>query len=91
VGASNPKALLFFGALFPQFMDPAASQASQFLVLGGTFVVFELFWLSVYTLTASRARAWLEQPRRARLFNRATGAVFLLAAGLLATTRRQAG
>jgi RhtB (resistance to homoserine/threonine) family protein len=90
VGASNPKALLFFGALFPQFIEPSAPQATQFLILGVTFIFFELFWLSVYALTAARARHWLQQPRRATLFNRVTGAVFLLAAALLATTRRNA-
>lgn len=37
VGASNPKALLFFTAFFPQFIDPAAPQGPQFLVLGATF------------------------------------------------------
>jgi len=43
----------------------------------------------VYALTAARAQRWLQQPRRARQFNRLTGVVFLLAAGLLATSRRQ--
>lgn len=90
VGASNPKALLFFGALFPQFIDPSVPQAPQFVVLGVTFVFFELFWLSVYALTAARAKQWLQQPRRALAFNRVTGVVFLLAAGLLATTKRTA-
>jgi threonine/homoserine/homoserine lactone efflux protein len=88
VGASNPKALLFFGALFPQFIDPAAPQGPQFLILGTTFVCFELGWLTVYALTAARARRWLQQPRRGRQFNRAAGTVFLVAAGLLATSRR---
>ncbi|WP_338415016.1 LysE family transporter [uncultured Sphaerotilus sp.] len=90
VGASNPKALLFFGALFPQFIDPSAPQLIQFIVLGTTFIFFELFWLSVYAITAARARTWLQKPRRATLFNRITGVVFLAAAGLLATTRRNA-
>jgi len=89
VGLSNPKALLFFGALFPQFLNPAAPQLPQFLVLGATFVCFELGWLTVYALTASRAQRWLQQPHRARQFNRLTGVVFLLAAGLLATSKRQ--
>lgn len=89
VGLSNPKALLFFGALFPQFLNPAAPQLPQFLVLGATFVCFELGWLTVYALSAARAQRWLQQPRRARQFNRLTGAVFLLAAGLLATSKRQ--
>jgi threonine/homoserine/homoserine lactone efflux protein len=89
VGLSNPKALLFFGALFPQFLNPAAPQLPRFLVLGATFVCFELGWLTVYALSAARAQRWLQQPRRARQFNRLTGAVFLLAAGLLATSKRQ--
>ena len=88
VGASNPKALLFFGALFPQFLNPAAPQMPQFLVLGLTFVFFELTWLTIYAMSASKAKRWLQQPRRARLFNRATGVVFLVAAGLLASSRR---
>lgn len=90
VGASNPKALLFFGALFPQFIELSAPQVRQFLILGVTFIFFELFWLSVYALTAARARRWLQEPRRSTLFNKVTGVVFLLAAGLLATTKRNA-
>ena len=88
VGASNPKALLFFGALFPQFIAPNEPYLPQFLVLGVTFVFFELFWLTIYALSAARAKVWLQQPRRATLFNRATGVVFLLAAGILATNKR---
>lgn len=91
VGASNPKALLFFGALFPQFIDPSAAQGPQLLALGLTFVFFEMLWLTIYALSASKAKRWLAQPKRARMFNRATGAVFLMAAGLLATSKRGAG
>ena len=90
VGASNPKALLFFGALFPQFIVPSAPQVPQFLVLGVTFIFFELLWLTVYALSASKAKLWLQQPRRAKVFNRATGVVFLVAAGLLASSKRSA-
>lgn len=88
VGASNPKALLFFGALFPQFIDPGAPQLPQFGLLGLTFIFFELLWLSVYALSAAKAKHWLQQPRRATLFNRATGVVFIVAAGLLAGSKR---
>jgi threonine/homoserine/homoserine lactone efflux protein len=90
VGGSNPKALLFFGALFPQFINPAAPQLPQFLILGATFIGFELFWLFTYSHGAARARNWLQKPRRARLFNRATGCVFLAAAGMVASTNRNA-
>ena len=88
VGASNPKALLFFGALFPQFINPSAPQLNQFLILGVTFILFELLWLSFYAFTAARTRQWLQKPNRATMFNRCTGLVFLMAAGLLATAKR---
>lgn len=88
VGASNPKALLFFSALFPQFIDPAAPQLPQFAVLCATFVFFELLWLVIYSLLATRAKSWLQAPRRALAFNRLTGAVFLLAAGAVAASRK---
>jgi len=90
VGASNPKALVFFTALFPQFIDPARPQLPQFLVLCSTFVAFELFWLVTYAALGNRAKHWLQQPGRAVLFNRATGGVFLLAAAVLASARRSA-
>ena len=90
VGASNPKAFLFFGALFPQFIDPMQPQLHQFVILGVTFVFLELLWLTIYAFTAARARQWLLAPQRATLFNRATGVVFLLAAGLMAASKRNA-
>ncbi|MEN3110893.1 LysE family translocator [Uliginosibacterium paludis] len=90
VGASNPKALIFFTALFPQFIDPARPQLPQLLLLCATFVAFELFWLTTYAALGSRAKRWLQHPGRAQLFNRATGGVFLLAAGVLASARRSA-
>jgi threonine/homoserine/homoserine lactone efflux protein len=88
VGASNPKALLFFGALFPQFINPQSAQGPQFLILGATFVFFELLWLGIYIVTATKAKGWLQQPRRATLFNRATGVVFLVAAAFVGTSKR---
>jgi len=45
-------------------------------------------WLTIYALSASKAKQWLQQPRRAKLFNRATGDVFLVAAGILASSKR---
>ena len=91
VGASNPKALLFFGALFPQFITPTEPQLPQFLILGFTFIFFELGWLTIYALSAAKARTWLQQPKRATLFNRATGVVFLAAAGYLVFNKRSTG
>ena len=90
VGASNPKALLFFTAFFPQFINPAASQLYQFAILGGTFVFFELFWLMSYAAFASRLSPWLRAKGRAKAFNWLSGVTFIGAGGLLATVRRVA-
>ena len=57
VGISNPKAILFFTALFPQFIDPAANLFTQYLIFATTFIVFELSWLLLYAyLGASSSR-----------------------------------
>ena len=88
VGASNPKALLFFTAFFPQFINPATPQLPQFLVLGTTFVCFELFWLMFYASFASRLAPWLRTKGRATMFNRVAGFTFIGAGALLASVKR---
>lgn len=88
VGISNPKALLFFTAFFPQFIDPAAPQLPQFLILMATFVCFELFWLMFYAGFAARLAPWLRVQGRAKVFNRVSGATFIAASALLATVKR---
>ena len=88
IGASNPKALLFFAALFPQFIDPASPRLPQFVVMCLTFVAFELFWLTTYAALGARASSWLQAPGRATFFNRLTGSVFIVAAGALASVKR---
>jgi threonine/homoserine/homoserine lactone efflux protein len=90
VGASNPKALLFFTAFFPQFIDPAAAQLPQFMILGGTFVFFELSCLMCYAAFAARVAPWLRVEGRATIFNRLSGLTFISAAALLATVKRVA-
>jgi threonine/homoserine/homoserine lactone efflux protein len=88
VGASNPKALLFFTAFFPQFINPAQPQLPQFLVLGGTFVCFELLSLMGYASFAARLAPWLRVRGRAKVFNRLSGGMFIAAGVLLATVKR---
>jgi threonine/homoserine/homoserine lactone efflux protein len=88
IGASNPKALLFFTAFFPQFINPAAPQVPQFLALVATFVVFEMSCLMLYANFASRAAPWLRKPGRATMFNRLCGATFVGAGALLSTVKR---
>ncbi|MCH8621577.1 LysE family transporter [Undibacterium sp. TS12] len=88
VGASNPKALLFFTAFFPQFINPAAAKLPQFLVLGSTFVFFEFSVLMLYAVFAARLGPWLRSRGKARMFNQVSGGIFVGAAALLATVKR---
>jgi threonine/homoserine/homoserine lactone efflux protein len=88
VGASNPKALLFFAAFFPQFVDASQAWAPQFAILALTFVAFELAALSVCTLFAARIAPWLRQSGRARVFNRISGSLFAGMGVLLLTARK---
>ncbi|MFS1488258.1 LysE family translocator [Vibrio splendidus] len=88
VGASNPKAILFFTALFPQFIDPSIALVPQFTVFALTFAVMELSWLMVYAYLGAKSSNWLFAKGRAKIFNRVTGGVFIGAGALLSTTSR---
>lgn len=88
VGASNPKAILFFTALFPQFIDPSAALFIQYSIFASTFVVWELSWLLFYAYLGSKSSSWVFGSGRAKLFNRLTGGVFIGAGALLSTASR---
>ncbi len=90
VGASNPKAILFFAAFFPQFLNPTAPFAPQFLVLALTFVAFEFAVLTCCALGVSQIVPMLRSSRPVRWVNRICGGLFTLLGGLLLFTRRQA-
>lgn len=85
VGASNPKAILFFAALFPQFIDPSADMLTQYLIFASTFIVLELSWLLTYAYLGAKSSNWIFQKGRAKWFNRLTGGVFIGAGALLST------
>lgn len=90
VGGSNPKAILFFTAFFPQFLDPAAAWAPQFAVLASTFVAFEFTVLTLCALGVARLAPVLRSGTRMRWFNRVCGGLFALMGTLLLATRRAA-
>lgn len=87
VALSNPKTLLFFGAFFPQFIDPARDQGLQILIMGLTAMLVAAVSDSAYALAASRAGRALSA-KRVRLMSRLSGG-FLVGGGLwLAFSRR---
>lgn len=83
---ANPKAIVFFTALLPQFIDAARPVAVQFLVLGIISIVVELPVLLLYGLAADRGRA--RYSRHAPLFERLAGTCLVAAGAKLAALRR---
>jgi len=90
VAMSNPKAIVFFTALFPQFMDPAQPQGPQLLILAATFFVIETSWQCAYAAGGARLKAWLNSPRRLKLMNRVAGGSFIAAGVALTRASSQA-
>ena len=77
VAASNPKALLFAAAFFPQFMTAGAPQLLQVGILLATFTVIEVSWYLVYALGGQGLSRHLQRVSVRRIFNRVTGGAFV--------------
>lgn len=88
VATSNPKAILFAAAFFPQFIDPAQPQLMQFVILLLTFVVIEVSWYAIYAAGGQRITMQLRKPAVLKWFNRATGGIFVGFALLMADIRK---
>ena len=84
---ANPKTLLFFVALLPQFLDPAESLAAQVGILGVTSVCVEFLVLGLYGLAAGAAADRLRSPRWRRRLDVVAGG-FLVGAGLKLASER---
>lgn len=78
VALTNPKAILFFSALFPQFMVPGEPVTLQFVVLTTSFVACAMLAHLFYACLARLLKSQLASPARARLFNRISGGAFVL-------------
>lgn len=86
VALSNPKMMLFFGAFFPQFLDPSRDHATQIAIMGATALAFAALSDGTYAMLSGRAGHLLSQ-RRVRLMSKFSGSL-LIGGGLwLASTR----
>jgi homoserine/homoserine lactone efflux protein len=81
---SNPKAIIFFVALLPQFIAPEANVAAQMALLGATSIAIETIVLLVYGWAASSARRLVRDEHRVLLQQRVAGACLLIVAAGLA-------
>lgn len=92
VGATNPKTLVFFAAVLPQFTDPAAgSVPAQILLLGAVFVAIALVCDALWALGAGRARHWFARsPRRLADLSAGGGVAMIGLGGAVALSGRHA-
>lgn len=91
VGAMNPKSIVFFAAVLPQFVEPSAGGVpAQLLLLGAIFVSLGLLLDTGWAVAAGAARAWLvRSPRRLEIIGGTGGVTMIgLGAGLALTGRK---
>jgi len=89
VGVTNPKTVVFFAALLPQFVEQSSPVFPQLVALGSVFAVLALCMDGTVALVASRARDWFaSSPRRMERVGGAGGLMMVgLGTGLLLTGR----
>ncbi len=86
-GMSNPKSILVFTVLFPQFIDPA-HYSKHFCILAASFFVIQGTSAVSYALFGARVFHWLRKRCLTHVQNKTTALILLCAAGVLATSEK---
>ncbi|MDN4502505.1 LysE family translocator [Alteromonadaceae bacterium BrNp21-10] len=88
VSISNPKAVIFFMSIFPQFIDTTQNYIPQFALLAGTFSALVLVVHTVYAMFAYLAKTKLSLEKGSSILGKVSGSVFVcFGVGLAATSR----
>lgn len=83
VGVLNPKSVVFFAAILPQFIDQEKNNiTAQLLLLGAIFALIALISDGSYGLLAGTIRQWLAGDVKRLIFMRLTGGVVMIALGI---------
>ncbi|MEZ8577751.1 MULTISPECIES: LysE family translocator [Vibrio] len=77
VGVTNPKAIVFYSALFPQFIEVEHSIIPQFILLTLTFTSSSFLALLTYALVTKKLKFWLIKEKVRATFNKVTGGIFI--------------
>ena len=83
VGVLNPKSVVFFAAILPQFIDQEKNNVTaQLLLLGAIFALIALISDGSYGLLAGTIRQWLAGDVKRLIFMRLTGGLVMIALGI---------
>ncbi len=77
IAMSNPKAIVFLTALFPQFINVNQGLVPQFSILISTLMALSFGFLMSYAILAHNTRSWLSRPSRVKVVNRVSRSVFI--------------
>jgi len=88
VNATNPKGIIFFAAILPQFIDVARPQFPQYAIFAATTFIVDVIIMAGYTALAARVLKVMRDPRHIRWVNRSIGSLFVAAGVALASFRR---
>ncbi|MDE2333723.1 MAG: LysE family translocator [Rhodospirillales bacterium] len=88
IAMTNPKAIFFYIAFLPQFIDPRLPPGPQLAAMSGAMIAIGLVSDSSYALLAGRLRGWFVAPGRRRLQGRIIGTLLIgTGCGLLLARR----
>jgi RhtB (resistance to homoserine/threonine) family protein len=73
----NPKAIVFYMAFLPQFIDPAGSAVSQSLFLAGLHFLIAMVWQCLLASVVDQARRWIQNSRVRRTLDGITGTIMV--------------
>ena len=88
VNMTNPKGIIFFAAVLPQFIDVARPQAPQYAILAVTTFAVDIVVMAAYTALAAKVLRVMSNPSHLRWVNRILGGAFVGAGVALAGFRR---
>ena len=88
VNMTNPKGIIFFAAILPQFIDVARPQLPQYAIFAATTFTVDVVIMAGYTALAARVLKVMRNPGHIRWVNRGIGSLFVAAGVALASFRR---
>jgi len=86
VAAGNPKAIVFFTAFFPQFIDPSQPLFQQMAIMCPTMALLDFTWVMIYALSTKKFLGFMNT--HPMVLNRAGGSALISASVFLMFSNR---